>query len=138
LKRIALALLDFDPVGLLFFQEAHMQRVKNYSITKESIDEMIAAGRFNPSLEIVFRDRCGIHRHKLSAGYSDNLHVYREGSLTCILSVNNRLGYIGMEVFDGNQPFGDIFLQGDQVFEILKRNGLSPFTIIRRLMMYIG
>jgi hypothetical protein len=138
LKRITLALLDFDPVGLSFFQEAHMQRVKNYSITKESIDEMIAAGRFNPTLEIVFRDRCGAHRHKLSAGYADDIHVYREGSLTCILSINNRLGNIGMEVFDGSQPFGDIFLQGDQVFEILKRKDLSPFTIIRRLMMFIG
>ena len=115
-----------------------MQRVKNYSITKESIDEMIAAGRFNPSLEIVFRDRCGAHRHKLSAGYADDIHVYREDRLTCVLSINNQLGYVGMEVFDGSVPAGDIFLQGDQVFEILKRNGLSPFTIIRRLMMYIG
>jgi hypothetical protein len=122
----------------MFFQEEHMQRVKNYSITKESTDEMIAAGRFNPSLEIVFRDRCGIHRHRLSAGYGDDIHIYREAGLTCVLSINNRIGYIGLEAFDGSQPFGDIFLQGDQVFEILKRNDLSPFTIIRRLMMYIG
>jgi hypothetical protein len=132
------ALLDFDPVGFLFFQEAHMQRVKNYSITKESIDEMIAAGRFNPSLEIVFQDRFGSHRHKLSAGYGDDIHVYSDGSLTCVLSVNNRVGYIGMEVFDGSEPAGDIFLQGDQVLESLGRNGLSPFTIIRRLMNFIG
>ena len=115
-----------------------MKRVKNHCISKESTDEMIAAGRFNPSLEIVFQDRCGIHRHKLSAGYSDNLHVYREGSLTCVLSVNNRMGYVGMEVFDGNQPAGDIFLQGNQVLESLGRNDLSPFTIIRRLMSFIG
>ena len=115
-----------------------MKRVKNFNIAKEPIDEMIAAGRFNPSLEIVFQDRCGTHRHKLSAGYADDIHIYREAGLTCVLSINNSLGYIGMEVFDGSQPAGDIFLQGDQVFEILKRNGLSPFTIIRRLMMYIG
>jgi len=115
-----------------------MKRVKNYSITKESTDEMIGAGRFNPSLEIVFQDRCGTHRHKLSAGYADDIHIYREAGLTCVLSINNSLGYIGMEVFDGSQPAGDIFLQGDQVFEILKRNGLSPFTIIRRLLMFIG
>ena len=115
-----------------------MQRVKNYSITKESTDEMIAAGRFNPSLEIVFQDRCGTHRHKLSAGYADDIHIYREGGLTCVLSINNRIGYIGMEAFDGSQPFGDIFLQGDQILEALGRNGLSPFTIIRRLMAFIG
>jgi len=115
-----------------------MQRVKNCSISKESTNEMIAAGRFNPSLEIVFRDRCGIHRHKLSAGYSDDLHIYREGSLTCVLSINNRMGYIGMEVFDGSQPAGDVFLQGDQILETIGRNDLSPFTIIRRLMSFIG
>ena len=69
-----------------------MTRVKNYSITKESTDEMIAAGRFNPSLEIIFRDRHGTHRHKLSAGYADDIHVYREAGLTCVLSVNNGLG----------------------------------------------
>ena len=115
-----------------------MQREKNYSIRKEATDEMMTAGRFNPCLEIVFRDKSGIQRHKLSAGYADNLHIYREGSLTCVLSINNRLGYVGMEVFDGNQPAGDIFLQGDQVLETLGRNNLSPFTIIRRLLAFIG
>ena len=115
-----------------------MQREKNYSISKEATDEMITAGRFNPCLEIVFRDRSGIHRHKLSAGYADNLHIYREADLTCVLSINNRIGYIGLEVFDGNQPFGDIFLQGEQILETLGRYNLSPFTIIRRLLAFIG
>ena len=115
-----------------------MQREKNYSIRKEATDEMITDGRFNPCLEIVFRDRSGIHRHKLSAGYSDNLHIYREAGLTCVLSINNSLGYIGLEVFDGNQPFGDIFLQGEQILETLGRYNLSPFTIIRRLLAFIG
>ena len=115
-----------------------MTRVKNYRITKESKDEMIAAGRFNPSLEIIFRDRHDTHRHKLSAGYADDIHVYREAGLTCVLSINNSLGYIGMETFEGSQPVGDIFLQGDQVVETLGRSDLSPFTIIRRLMDFIG
>ncbi|WP_155320843.1 hypothetical protein [Desulfosarcina ovata] len=115
-----------------------MTKVKNYSITKESTDEMIAAGRFNPSLEIIFRDRHGIHRHKLSAGYADDIHVYREAGLTCVLSINNGLGYIGLEIFEGSQPFGDIFLQGDQVAEALGRSDLSPLFMIRRLMQFIG
>ena len=115
-----------------------MTRVKNYSITKESTGEMIAAGRFNPSLEIIFRDRHGIHRHKLSAGYADDIHVYRESGLTCVLSINNSLGYVGLETFEGGQPAGDIFLQEGQVVEILGRTDLAPFTIIRRLMEFIG
>jgi hypothetical protein len=136
-------MICFEPCWIsirwgFFFQEEHMQRVKKYSITKESTDEMIAAGRFNPSLEIVFRDRCGIHRNKLSAGYGDDIYIYREAALTCVLSINNRVGYIGLEAFDGSQPVGDIFLQGDQVLETLGKNNLSPFTIIRRLMAFIG
>ena len=115
-----------------------MRKVKNYSITKESTDEMVAAGRFNPSLEIIFRDRHGTQRHKLSAGNADDIHVYRESSLTCILSINNSMGYIGMEAFEGSQSIGNVFLQGEQVTEALGQADLAPFTIIRRLMEFIG
>ena len=114
-----------------------MTRVKNYSITKESTEEMIAAGIFNPCLEITFWDRHGTYRHKLSAGYADEIHVYREAGLTFVLSVNEGLGYIGMETFEGSQPAGDIFLQEDQVVETLGRTDLAPFTIIRRLMEFM-
>ena len=114
-----------------------MTKVKNYRISKESTDEMIAAGRFNPSLEIIFRDRHGNHRHKLSAGYADDIHVYREGGLTCVLSINNSLGYVGLEAFEGSEPAGEIFLQEDQVTETLGRANLAPLTIIRRLMPFI-
>ncbi|MBC2711134.1 MAG: hypothetical protein HGJ94_09110 [Desulfosarcina sp.] len=114
-----------------------MKRVKNYRITKEATKEMIAGGRFNPGLKITFRDRLGQHTHKLAAG-EDDIHVYREAGLTCVLSVNERLGYIGLEVFEGDQTVGDIFLQGNQVKEVLGREDLAPFTIIRRLMEFIG
>ncbi|WP_083927818.1 hypothetical protein [Desulfobacter curvatus] len=49
-----------------------MRRIQNYSISKESTEDMIRAKRFNPSLEITFRDRSGQHKHKLSAGYGDD------------------------------------------------------------------
>ena len=115
-----------------------MTRVKNYKISKESTDKMIAADRLNPSLESIFRDRHGIHRHKLSAGYSDDIYVYREADLTCVLSINNGIGYMGMEAFEGSQSAGDVFLQGDQVVDVLGRSDLAPFTIIRKLMEIIG
>ncbi|GAB6906654.1 conserved hypothetical protein [Desulfosarcina cetonica] len=121
-----------------FFIEVNMTRVKNYSITKESIDEMVSAGRFNPSLQIIFRDRHGTHRHKLSAGYMDDIHVYREAGLTCVLSINRSMDHIFLEAFEGNQPAGDIFLQGDQVAKMLGRSDLSPLFMIRRLMAFIG
>ena len=115
-----------------------MRKITNYKIEKESINDMCKARRFNPCLEITFRDKTGQHTHKLSAGHSDNLFVYREWNETYILSQNNNLGYIGFEVFIGSEKKGDVFLQGDQVNEVLGRDDLAPFTIIRRLREYVN
>ena len=52
-----------------------MRRIRNYSISKESTEDMIQAKRFNLCLEITFRDRCGQHTHKLLAGYDDDLDI---------------------------------------------------------------
>lgn len=114
-----------------------MRRIHNYTVSKESFEDMIKANRFNPSLEILFRDKAGKHVHKISAGYDDVIHVYRENADTFILSLNPGLGYVGLEVLDGSEKTGRIFLQGDQVKEILGRDGLVPFTIIKRLKDYI-
>ena len=115
-----------------------MRRIHCYAIRKESYEDQIAAGRWNPCLEIVFRDRKGEHTHKISAGNSDVIHVYREGNETFVLSVNDPLGYVGLEVFDGDDKQGDAFLQGEQVTEVLGRDDLAPFTMIRRMMEMIG
>ena len=114
-----------------------MRRVKNYIIQKESYDDMYKAGRFNPSLEVTFRDKVGIYTHKLSAGYSDDIEVYREHGEIYVLSRNRNLGYVGLEVFSGADIAGDMFLQGDSVNEVLGHDDIAPFTIIRRMREYI-
>ena len=114
-----------------------MKRVKNFTITKESFEDMCEARRFNPCLEISFRDWRGQHNHKISAGYDDEIHVYREHGETFILTQNQRLGYAGLEVFNGAESVGEIFLQGDNVIETLGSDDLAPFTIIRRLKDYV-
>jgi hypothetical protein len=114
-----------------------MRRINNYRIFKETTEEMIAGGRYNRSLMITFVDRSGRHTHNLGSGYADEIHVYRNADLTSVLSVNERLGYVGLEVFNGENAVGDVFLQGDQVGETLGRSDLTPFTIIRRLMELI-
>ena len=114
-----------------------MRKITNYTISKESIEDMVKAKRFNPCLQITYRDRLGKHTHKLSAGYEDDIHVYREHGDTFVLTRNFRLGYVGLEVFNGNESVGNIFLQGDDVTEILGRDDLAPFTIIRRLKDYV-
>jgi hypothetical protein len=118
--------------------EDTMRRINNYRIFKETTEEMIAGGRFNPCLKITFVDRSGRHTHRLTSGYSDEIHAYRNADLTCVLSVNERLGYVGLEVFNGEDAVGDVFLQGDQVTETLGKSDLAPFTIIRKLMQFIG
>ena len=114
-----------------------MKRVKNFETRKESIEDACRAGRFNPSLEIVFRDKAGIHIHKIGAGYSDELHVFREDGVTYVLARNNALPYVGLEAFEGDDQVGDIFLQEQQVSEVLGRDDLAPLTIVKRLQPYL-
>ena len=114
-----------------------MRRIHNYRISKEDFWEMLHAKRYNPCLVITFKDKSGNHKHKLSAGYQDDIDVYREGKETFVLSRNPRLDYVGLEVFDGSEQQGSIFLQGDQVKEVLGAGKLSPFNTIKRLMEHI-
>jgi hypothetical protein len=115
-----------------------MRKLKNYEVTWETPDDMVAARRVNPGLEITFRRGRVQHKHKINAGYADDIHVYREGNKVFVLSGNDGLGYVGLEVFAGDERAGNIFLQGDQVKETLGRSGLSPSTMIRRLLEFVG
>jgi len=114
-----------------------MRKVANYQITKESLKDMLEARRFNPCLEITFRDRKGKHIQKLYAGYEDDLDVYQDGEYTFVLSHNPLLGYIDLEVFNGEEQTGDIFLEPHQVIQVLGRYDLAPCTIIRCLKDYV-
>ena len=114
-----------------------MRKLTKYSIEKESFEDMCKARRFNPCLEITFRDGSGSHTHKISAGYRDDICVYRDNGKTYILTNNPYLGYVGLIVFNGNQQEGDLFLEYHQVIEVLGKCDLAPFTMIRRLKEYV-
>jgi hypothetical protein len=114
-----------------------VKRVTHFSIAKESIEDMCKARRFNPCLEITFRDRTGIHTHKIGAGHSDTLDVYREGSETLVLSHNHDLGYFGLEIFEGSDKIGNIFIENHQVKETIVRDDLAPFNTIKRMAAHI-
>ena len=114
-----------------------MHRVINFKTSKESTGDMIKAGRFNTCLKITFRNRFGRHTHKLSAGTDDVLDVYREGKETFVLSTNSRLDYSGLEIFEGSEKKGHIFIQGHQVKDVLGSDDLAPFNTIKRLMEHI-
>ncbi len=114
-----------------------MRRLHNYRIRKESYEDMCKAERWNPCLEITFQDRAGVHTHKLSAGHCDVLDVYRDGTETYVLSHNERLGYFGLEVFEGAKKAGDMFVESHQVRDILGSETLAPFNAIKRMREYI-
>lgn len=115
-----------------------MRKIHNYRISKEDFWEMLHAKRHNPCLVIKFKDKSGTHTHKLSAGYGDVMDIYREGIETYVLSTNSRLDYVGLEIFEGPEKQGSIFLQGDQVKEVLEKENLAPFNVIKRLREHIS
>lgn len=114
-----------------------MRRIYNYRFRKESFEDMHKAGRWNPALEITFRDKSGEHTVKIGAGHSDVIDVYREGSYTYVLSHHEGLGYFGLEVFDGAEKVGDMFVESHQVKDTIGRDDLVPFNAIKRMAEYI-
>ena len=114
-----------------------MRKIHNYRISKEDFWEMLHAKRHSPSLVITFKDKSGSHTHKLSAGYQDDIDVYRDSSKIFVLSRNPRLDYVGLEAFQGPEKQGSIFLQGDQAKEALGTGKLSPFNAVKRLVEHI-
>ena len=114
-----------------------MRRISNFTIDKESFDDMVKSGRFNPALEITFRDRNGKHVHKLGVGYDDVLDVYREGAETYVLSSHCGIGYFGLVIFEGSEKLGEMFVEAHEVKETLGSENLAPFTIIKKLRKFI-
>ena len=111
-------------------------RKVDYQIKKESFDDQKKAGRWNPELEITFRDKTGQHTHKLSAGHQDDIHVYRIGDETFVGTRNEYLGYVRLEVFKGQKKMADLFLEDHDAKEIFGKLDLAPTTTIKRLMPY--
>lgn len=114
-----------------------MRRIYKYEIRKESFEDMNRAGRWNLSLEITFTDKKGTHSHKIGAGHSDVIDVYREGRETYVMSHHIGLGYFGLEVFRGKDKIGELFIEAYQVTEIIGRDDLAPFNTIKRMLEYI-
>ena len=114
-----------------------MRRINKFTINKESTEDMIVSGKFNPSLVLTFQDKSGQHKHKLSAGYGDDVEVYCEDDEIFIFYTNDMLGYVGLEIFEGAEKQGDIFLEEYEIKDVLGRRNLAPFNVIKKLRDYI-
>ena len=117
------------------------------------------AQHYNPHDNVVVRVNRKPWELETGAGSSDDVDVFAEGDRIYILSMNHRLGYVGLaeyvldekHVEEHQQSGGDedyssigvaneIFIQNeDEVVEILGPKGLdlSPMTIVRKLGEYL-
>jgi hypothetical protein len=114
-----------------------MKELKEFVLGKESRDDQYRAGRFHPGLEITFSDEQGLHRHKIAAGYSDEVHVFRGGEVTMVLSCNFRLGYTGLEVFQGEARTGEVFLIGSEMLAAFGEEDLEPSRMLSILQEWL-
>ena len=77
------------------------------------------------------------HIMTISGGESDRVDVYREGNEIFVLTQNQSLGYLGLEVFKDGELTGDVFFEGDAAAEVIGRGNPSPPTLIKTLSEYI-
>jgi hypothetical protein len=118
----------------------------NWMTWKESLEEQIAAGRYNPATVLSFKIP-GTYGHKtvtLGKGTSDTMHVFYEGLRLYVTTSNEPLGYVGLEVFEvskGPEPvhpekIADEFVQDyDEHGEYIL--GLTPIWRAKRLANWL-
>jgi hypothetical protein len=113
-------------------------RSLNVRYRDECYDKQWDAGRFNPATEAVFTFKHREYVVTLDCGHSDNLHAYRDGDFAIFLSINERLEYAGVLVYDlvEDRVDSELFCKdSDEIEQEVGRQGLNlaPVTIARRL-----
>ncbi len=114
-----------------------MQEVTQYTITKESMEDQFKYRRFNPGLEITFTDDKGEHKHKIASGHSDEITVFQDNGTTLVLSHNPRMGYVGLEVFQGNERINEVFLIGSEMLAAFGEDDLEPSKMVSILQEWL-
>lgn len=80
--------------------------------------------------------------YNLNAGISDKVHVFTRSICIFVLTINNSLGYIGLDAYMPSEPdpINSTFLHSEYQFsEYLgaKWHQQSPRTIAQRLVDYL-
>ena len=111
-----------------------MRTIHNYTIERESFEKQQAAQRYHAGLELTYRDKGGNHTVAISASYTDDISVFREGGDTIVLVTNFSLNYAGIEIYRDGNLAGEMFLQSD--YDIKETIGVDD--IGDRSDMYIA
>ena len=86
---------------------------------------------------------CNCVSYRLSAGSSDDIHVFKSGATIYALAINSSLDYLGLDAYMPSEedPIDNIYLQGEwAIQECLgdRWRSLSPVTIASRLMHHFN
>jgi hypothetical protein len=81
-----------------------------YQLGWETFEQMMAAKRYNKSRILIVGNKTA----PINAGNEDKVFVYTNDVHICVLSVNTKIGYVGLDIFDMklNMQF-DIFVNQD-------------------------
>jgi hypothetical protein len=116
----------------------HLRSIKpkKYSIYRMAWDDSRGKGYVNNPLLLEYND----HEIILGLGTGDTEYLYKIVGTdeTLILSLNLRLYYAGLEVYNGDMvKVSDVFMQNDYDLDKLgDLYELSPITIAKRLYEY--
>ncbi len=129
-----------DDLALLAEELTQPYQPVEHSIDHESWEEADAAGRHNRALVITCRDRGGEERRlTLNSGESDQIHVLTDGEALYALSVNEGVGYVGLQTWVDGDPAGDVFIQSN-VEQDLGQDfwDLGTVEMLQRLEPHLG
>lgn len=117
-----------------------MRTVRRFKLSKESYEEQRAARRYNPATVVEWVQGRRKRRMTLGAGDSDHLHFFTDDTLFIALSVNYRLDYVGIQVFDTaiDAEVGEVFFDTN-LEAAFGRNweAKSPMFLAKSMFEYI-
>lgn len=104
-------------------------------LTRETPDEMRAAGRHNPARVLV---RGKKFRIALAAGANDEIHVFRSGETLYVLAIDKSIPTVLLETYDLLSPekLGYVFFQEWQAEPFLK-DRRRPINIAKQLAEHL-
>ena len=85
----------------------------------------------------------GCISYRLSAGTTDNIHIFKNGVALYVLTINTKLDYVDLSVYMANEqdPIDSIFLQGEWSIRECVGNdwrSLSLVSLVSRLIHQFG
>ena len=104
-----------------------MRRVKKYTLEREPFRRPL----------LIYRDRTGKHSVEVNAGKLEKIEVFREGENTYVLSWNQAAGYVGVQVFRGQEELGEVVQNKRGLESLIGRTGayIPPLLIVKTMAL---